>query len=55
MEEENEGDEKERQREGMGQRRGQRKTDGQSSREATLEMCVCELTEGESPLRIAQH
>lgn len=34
---------------------GREKKDGESSREATLEMCACELKEGDSPLRIAQH
>lgn len=46
---------KEKDKEEMGQRRGQGKKNGQSSREATLEMCVGELKEGDSPLRIAQH
>lgn len=54
MEEENEGDERERQK-GNETKKGQGKKDGQSSREATLEMCVGELKEGDSPLRIAQH
>lgn len=46
---------KEKDKEEMGQRRKQGQKDGQSSREATLEMCVGELKEGDSPLRIAQH